>query len=110
GWGGGGPQDGKELQSPGKRSLAPHCILVHMRIDLVPAFDSPRDARNSHLHHNTNGIIIITIMKNHIESEAKPAYDKGFTLLSGLCKFVQQQLLEPPVPATEAVAQPCRLN
>lgn len=44
GWGGPrcSEQDGKELQSPGKRSLAPHCSLVHMRINLVPVFDVNR--------------------------------------------------------------------
>lgn len=35
-------RDGKELQSPGKRSLAPYCSLVHMRINLVPVFDVNR--------------------------------------------------------------------
>lgn len=32
----------KELQSTGKRSVAPHRSLVHMRINLVPVFDVNR--------------------------------------------------------------------
>lgn len=38
--------------------------------------------------------------------------ERGFNQLlqNGLSKFVQQQLFEPPVPVTEADAQPRRLN
>lgn len=33
-----------------------------------------------------------------------------WALINFFSKFVQQQLFLPPVPVTEAVAQPCRLN
>lgn len=44
--GAGNEQDGKELQSLRKRSLAPHRSLVHMRINLVPVFEVNTDKRS----------------------------------------------------------------